>query len=382
MEFDTLEKCRICEYKLNSPVYISSSPSITSVREVINADLAVYLCPKCNHLQKPTFSYIDQYYQNDYRISLQSEEFDQLYDVKGDRKIFRTEYQAGLVNRLANPPMNSKVLDFGAGKASTLKNLLDLRQDIKPFVYDVSSDYKPAWDTFIKQENQATYTIPSSWKEQFALVTAHFVFEHIGNIKEVLFQITNLLLEKGKLFFTVPNVTANFGDLLAIDHINHFCISSIQTMLNKVGLAVTYIDQESFRGSYTVIAQKKSHVKDSFFLIKNLDEVSKIVSFWNRFNSIIEQSIKNYSNDSIAIFGAGVYGSFIATKILNKTNCKCFLDNNPHLSGTKHMGLPIFTPDTMTDDISIIYAGLNPVIARDILEPLRNKNIKSIIYFD
>ena len=65
---------------------------------------------------------------------------------------------------------NSSVLDFGCGKATTLKNLLKKRNDINPFVFEVSRDYKESWDKWIPENNQATYTIPQKWYNTFDLL--------------------------------------------------------------------------------------------------------------------------------------------------------------------------------------------------------------------
>jgi hypothetical protein len=77
-----------------------------------------------------------------------------------------------------------------------------------------------------------------------------------------------------------------------------------------------------------------------------------------------------------------VYGSYIASKIMNRVLLKCFLDNSPHLINCKHMGFPVISPYNIPEYISVIYSGLNPSIARSVLEPLKTDRISKIIYFD
>lgn len=375
--------CRICGQTLGGPIYTSSGVSITSVRSFSDTPLTVYICHNCYHVQKPALPFASDYYDKEYRISLESDDFDQLYDTVDKKCIYRTDYQTELVLNSINIPLNTRILDYGAGKASTLMKISAIRPDLVPYVFDVSDNYRRYWQIF-PLEQQATYQIPESWKNKFSLVMAHFVLEHVEDPLMILKYVSELLSIDGYIFFTVPNVLSNPGDLIAVDHINHFSITSIKTVLQKANLSLVKFDNSIFRGASVCVARRG---EDSFRTSQNdpsdfLKKTHDIVRFWLDFDQRLIEATQKYNFAPTAIFGAGVYGSYIAGKICNSVMLRCFLDNSPHLANSKHMGFPVIAPSDMPEDIKIIYSALNPSIARSILEPFRTDRITEIIYFD
>lgn len=379
-----MKTCRICGSSLGNPVYTSSGISITSVRSICDTPLNVYMCPDCFHVQKPALQFAFDYYDKEYRISLESDDFDQLYDKINNKCIYRTDYQAELVLNSINIPSGAKILDYGAGKASTLKKISAIRKDLIPYVFDVSDNYKKTWQSFLPSEQQATYQIPKSWKNNFSLITCHFVLEHVEDPCSFFNNIAELLVDDGFVFFTIPNLLTNPGDLIAVDHINHFSKTSIQKALNKANLSIVKFDKTVFRGAIACIAKryKKSQTDcqndDECFA----DRVNDIFRFWQNFDAHLNKVSQIYNSTPTAIFGAGVYGSYIASKIKDRVLLKCFLDNSPHLQNSTHMGIPVITPCDIHADIRVIYSGLNPSIARSVLEPLKTDIISKIVYFD
>lgn len=378
-----MKACRICGRVLNGPVYSASTESITSVRSIITTPLVVYICHNCCHVQKPALPSASEYYDKDYRISLESDNFDQLYDTVGDRCIYRTDYQAELVLNLVNLPSNARILDFGAGKASTLSKIISRRPDLVPFVFDVSDNYKKYWIN-LPNEQSATHKIPDSWGNKFSLVMAHFVLEHVEYPIIFFNSVAKLLNENGYFFFTIPNLFSNPGDLIAVDHVNHFSIISIKELLQKTNFSLVAIDETLFRGAWVCVAKRGNDLsrKDIKAQLVFENKINDVVKFWLEFDKKLKIATDKFKTFPSAIFGAGVYGTYIAAKIRDFTRLKCFLDNSPHLANSSHLGFPVVVPQNIPEDIEIIYSGLNPYIARSVLEPLRTNRISEIVYFD
>ena len=169
-----LMKCRVCGTGLSEVAFDDPGPSLTSIRTVLDLPTQVLLCDVCGHAQSPDLPNIPQFYDTQYRISLDIDGHDQLYQNNEGQQVFRTAYQADMVLNL-DIAHNAKILDFGAGKATTLKRVLDARPDIIPYVFDVSSDYTEHWAEWVPLENTATYRLPKNWGDKFDLITAHFV---------------------------------------------------------------------------------------------------------------------------------------------------------------------------------------------------------------
>ena len=364
-----MNNCRVCNEKLGKEELNLAAPSVTSMSENLNLRTKIYLCRNCAHCQSPDLPNVSEYYDNNYKISLKTDDFDQLYETKGDTSIFRTEHQATLISELKFKK-NSRVLDFGCGKATTLKNLLKKRNDINPFVFEVSRDYKESWDKWIPENNQATYTIPQKWHNTFDLLICNFVLEHVMWPTDILDLMYKLICPGGLLFFTVPNPLDNSGDLLVVDHLNKFTISSIKQALINSDFNLEEISDKKFRGAFTVVASKNNNKKQiSLDCKKNeISSLERKISKWgSRFEEIKKIDKKNLN---IVIYGAGFYGTLFYNFLKYKPTC--FLDKSIHLNNRKHLGIPVLSPEKCPQNIDILLIGLNPEKAKSIFQ-LSNK---------
>ena len=92
-----MKYCRICCSKLGPPLTSISKPSLTSNLAKMEIDTVIYVCKNCTHAQSRDLPNIDNYYDTEYKISLSTEEFDQLFRVKNGKNIYRTDFQASLI---------------------------------------------------------------------------------------------------------------------------------------------------------------------------------------------------------------------------------------------------------------------------------------------
>jgi len=72
-----------------------------------------------------------------------------------------------------------------------------------------------------------------------------------------------------------------------------------------------------------------------------------------------------------AIFGAGFYGTLLAS--LKENNVSCFLDNNIHLQGKSLLGKPIYFPDRCPDEVDTVVFAVNPTKLKEIMDDNVNK---------
>jgi len=349
--------CRVCGTSIPAPTFDDPGPSLSSIRTVLPVRTQVYLCEECGHAQSPDLPDLKEFYDTQYRISLDVDGHDQLHENRKGDRVFRTDYQAELVIALG-VENGAKVLDFGSGKATTLRKALAQRPDLVPHVFDVSEDYLEHWQDWIVADNQATYTMPERWTKYFDLITAHFVIEHVPDPVAVLTDIRRCLAPRGRLFLTVPDAEANSGDLLVVDHLNHFSQESLEWALNEAGLSAQDIDREAFHGAFAVTATPGTCDLPA-------PKGTAFAQSLNEWRKILDQIARHDLPRPVAIYGAGFYGSVIAARLDRKLSC--FLDRNPFLQGQNHLGSPVLTPEDCPKDIRTIIAGLNPARARKIL---------------
>jgi SAM-dependent methyltransferase len=362
------EPCRVCSAPLPKPDYDCSPPSLTSISTCLGTPTRVTVCRHCGHAQSPDLPQIQDFYDSQYKISLQTEAHDQLYEMGDHGPVYRTQYQAELVSKLAIPA-GARVLDFGAAKGATLRRLLEVRPDLKPSIFDVSTDYREAWQGWVPECEQVTHALPESWRNRFHLITAHFVLEHVVDPVGTLRTLKSLLAAEGRLFFTVPHCLENTGDLLVVDHINHFTESSLKTAIKAAGMRLETLSKDQFRGAFvvtTTLTNSPSVEKElQESITSDVTAVLEALSVWRTTLQTIDIIPSSIAGRPFAIYGAGFYGAFIANRLA--TPPVCFLDRNPLLQGRDHLGIPVYAPEECPPHIEHVYAGLNPNKARAIL---------------
>src|ERR1043165_2226642 len=118
------DACLVCASPLGAPLFVSPGAwSITSLCEVRQQPSAVFFCRVCGHLQTPPMADAAAYYDAQYRILIDSDEEDQLYQVVDGRPRFRLDHQAEPLRRKLPLPQGAAILDYGCAKGGTLKRV-------------------------------------------------------------------------------------------------------------------------------------------------------------------------------------------------------------------------------------------------------------------
>jgi len=377
-----MNSCRLCVAQLGAPDYRSNAPGLSSSLHLLEVQTEVYTCRNCGLAQSPELADTKSYYDQDYKISLESEDHDQLITLPSGETIPRNDLQCRLVVEHVGLPVGAKVLDFGGAKGSTLKKVCALRSDVVPYIFDVSNDYEQSWASWILKSHTAVHEVPDSWRGQLDVVIANFVLEHIPQPVETLSLLKDLLAPDGVLFLTVPNALSNTGDLLVVDHVNHFTPYSLFNLFGSVGMALTELDEVQLPGGLIAAARKvggrdqiPAPKDDSLLIIEAL-------SVWEKSKSKLISKAALLSKSPSAIFGAGFYGNWIASILAGTVEINCFVDNNKHLQNRKIKNLPVFAPANMPASIETVYVGINPAIAKKVVERESSLISKSLVFLE
>lgn len=379
-----MKTCRVCGAGLGVPVYQEPSPGITSLATILDVPTTVYVCGTCDHAQASDLPDVQKFYDTEYRISAASDEHDQLYAVADGKPVFRTDRQAEIVLGLIEIPHGARILDFGAAKAATLRKIVARRPDIQAHVFDVSDSYADYWRAWLDPARCATHSLPPQWSGTFDAVTAHYVLEHVVDPVGLMTTIASLLKPGGRLFLSVPDPIENPGDLLVVDHLNHFTPASLVAALTRAGLTVERLDRSSMNGALVVVGVRAAGAVRPVDSASGRADVKRLAQFWRDAAQSLRRSADAAPRAPSAIYGAGFYGTWIASVIRERTNLVCFVDNNPHLLGALHLGLPVLAPADLPLKIEHLYAGLNPLRAREILanSTALNRRGIEIVYLD
>ncbi|MCY1743390.1 class I SAM-dependent methyltransferase [Ensifer sp. SL37] len=361
--------CRVCSTHIGAPSYEAPAPALTSGTTLLDVPTRVFVCGTCGHAQSDDIPDIQAFYDTEYRISLSSENHDQIFAVAADGTItYRTDHQAALSLRLLDLPEGASILDYGAAKADTLRKMAVAREDLRPHVFEVSSDYAPAWQGWVPEAAQATYSVPEAWRGTFDAVMSHFVIEHVADPIGFMRDVHDLLRADGTFLFSIPDVAGNPGDMAVADHLNHFSEASLAHALASVGFELQVIDSTSFPGAFFVVAKRAEATVEAAHTSKSAADAAKeardICAFWDRASETLAGGADRYAKRKVAIYGAGFYGSWIYCRIGQAVDVVAFLDRNENMKGATHFGIPVLSPEDLPAEAEALFIGLNPLKAR------------------
>lgn len=378
-------QCNICSTEIGDPLYeATSNHSLTSLCELRPERLKVWLCSKCGHLSGESLRNTENYYDTEYRILLDHDDEDQIYEVDGDKIVYRTDHQVTVFLSKLSPNEGARILDFGCAKASTPRRLLVSRPDLKVHLFDVSSMYIPHWEKFLPKDNWAVHKTPNEWCGTFDLVTSFFALEHIPDPVNTVKMVANLLTVDGVFYGVVPDTFGNVADFIVIDHVNHFTEYSLGVLLRSGGFQEIKIDAESHRGALIFTARKGGMALQHADLMGSLDASRHLASYWKRTEDRIRDAELSNARKPAAIYGSGFYGAYIGSTLQYPEDLCCFIDASPFRQGRSLFGHPIIPPSQLPETVSQLYIGLNPKIARSTvrgMEWLNHRNLR-LVYLD
>ncbi|WP_374606439.1 class I SAM-dependent methyltransferase [Thermomonas sp.] len=368
--------CNVCRGQLGNVLYRSADgQSLTSLCRVHSSTTEVFACRGCGHLQTHAIENVDAFYDHDYDILVESEEEDQIYEMRDGAPIYRTEHQVQLLrDALGDIATPLLLLDYGCAKSSTVRALCAEQPLFIPHLYDVSARYEPFWERFAQRENWAIKRTPATWQGRFDLVTSFFSLEHIPTVGDTLRHIASLMKPGGRFYAVVPNVLTNVADFVVIDHCNHFTQPSLTQLLAEAGLIAERIDGSAHRGAFVLVARKPETrltipmAKDRAMIERTYTELSNIGNFWcDAAGRVREFERKLPEQAQVAIYGAGFYGAFLRSSLADPERVACHLDNNPFLHGKSFNQKPVLPPAHLPADLGSVLIGLNPADAHRIV---------------
>lgn len=379
--------CVVCQTPLGDPIYRSPGDvSITSLCAIRQESIEVRFCEHCGHTSTPALADLGAYYHEDYKILIESDEEDQLYAIRDGRKVFRTQHQVETLERKVTLPPRARVLDYGAAKASTLRAWAERHPDMEAHAFDVSDLYLNFWKQFLPLDRFATHEAPRHWLGSFDLVTAFFSLEHAADPLSFLRQVRTLLRPGGVFYAIVPNVFTNTADLVVSDHINHFSRHSLQHLLAATGFRAIEIDDQSHTSAWVVTAVRTddgiSIAMPGTPSVQLKQTITGMGQYWQELGDRVAAfETKTAKKKPAAIYGSGFYGTFLSTCLTDLNNIQCFVDQNPFRQKQKLIEKPILAPESLPQEIEVVYVGLNPVHATAAIESLSCWKTRSLQYF-
>jgi SAM-dependent methyltransferase len=221
----------------------------------------------------------------------------------------------------------------------------------------------------VPEDQTAIYQTPASWNESFDLVTSFFVLEHVHELRKTLEHIYALVADGGYFYGVVPDTFGNVADFIVVDHVNHFTQPSLHIALAQVGFGDITIDATLHRGALTFHARKSGGAVDKPLHSHFIAESRKIAEYWKNLRMNLRAREKN-TKGLAAIYGSGFYGAYILTNLQDASRVEYFVDSSRFQQGKNVLNKPVFAPNALMANTQVMYVGLNPVIARQVMETM------------
>jgi SAM-dependent methyltransferase len=358
-------RCNVCDGPLGPPIFDAGSDrALTSLCELRTGCVRVWSCGTCGHLRGEALPDTSEYYESAYRILLDQDDEDQIYDVQDAKIIYRTEHQIATLLGKLQLPDGALLLDYGCAKASTPKRLLSQRPDLKVHLFDVSEMYRPHWNRFANIERCAVHHTPAHWEQHFDVVTSFFALEHIPEPRRTVAHIASLLNDEGVFYGIVPDTFGNVADFVVIDHVNHFTAPSLHRLLRDAGFQEISIDATAHRGALVFTARKAGTPTPVASPTQTLADAQALARYWATLSERIRSAEVRRGDLPAAVYGSGFYGAYIASTVQRPELIWCFLDRSPFQQGKTLFGKPVVAPEQLPGAVRTLYVGLNPAIAR------------------
>ena len=371
-------QCNVCKSLLGEPIFASrSDTALTSLCEQRPGQVQVWSCMHCGHLLGQPLAETEAYYASDYRILLDHDDEDQIYELHDGAIVYRTDHQVKVLRQKIDFPEGALLLDYGCAKAAMPKRLLASRPDLQVHLFDVSEMYLRHWDRFLQPERRAVNETPAAWAGRFDVVTSFFALEHIPLPLDTVRKVAALLKDGGLFYAIVPDTFGNVADFVVIDHVNHFTEPSVRALLRQAGFDNVSVDSQAHRGALVIVARKAAagettepEPATAAVLHSVRAESLRLASYWSTVDGRIQNAERQHAGRDLAIYGSGFYGAYIFTALQDSSRVRCFLDQSPFQHGKALFDRPILKPESLPDDVQVLFIGLNPTIARQTIEQL------------
>lgn len=211
---------------------------------------------------------------------------------------------------------------------------------------------------------------------RFDLVILSHVLEHVADLKSAVTDLSGLLTERGLLYIEVPDAARYRQFLLApfqdfnTEHINHFGLSALRNLFAHHGFVALSTGQKEIESSpgcpypaaYGFFRRVDEGVSSNQPPVYEIDQSFRVglvdyIDASREQIAAIDKRLSPFCSPSrpVMVWGAGQLAmKLLAETALARAHIIAFIDTNPIQHGRKLAGIPIISPQNITDTSSPI----------------------------
>lgn len=302
--------CQICSSITSVVPELYALPSITSDCRKWDSGRSVQICSGCGVLKRNFGSEFSTDIYRDY--------------ISYPEPSGRTEKILKFVKDKIPEPKT--ILDVGTGEGS---GLFVLSQQ---FPSSMILGYEPNGDKFT--------TRPES---KFDLITLFHVLEHVEDLNGMLEYIKSSLSKNGTLLIQIPLHYLWPFDLVIADHIWHFTMGSLTTLLDKAGFGVVYIGAHAILKELTVVANIGKTLNPTCIEESPVTAINWLLNY-KKYLDAIDEPICVYGTGPAAAWTGNILGDKVISYLDDDVNRQQKIFNSKRVEAPFQCDFPIVAP--------------------------------------
>jgi SAM-dependent methyltransferase len=281
------------------------------------------------------------------------------------------------------PDKNACILDIGCGNGYFLYALQKLGytnlEGLEPS--PACARYTQTEFGIPCMEGMLTQLKSTKQESQYDAIILYGVLEHLVNVSEAIEIISQIIKTNGLLFIGVPN-TSDFNPAVnapyqefSTEHINYFCLDSLQNLLGQYGFELALLDLLCNPGNIICGFKKTDIIRQIEKENRSKTDVMAYIRKSAEIEKTITKTISCCGAEKFVVWGTGTLTLYLlASGILNTDNIKVFVDSNPHYIGSSFQGILVIGPEELvaSDNHSPILIS-SFVWYNEILSKIRNE---------
>jgi 2-polyprenyl-3-methyl-5-hydroxy-6-metoxy-1,4-benzoquinol methylase len=269
-----------------------------------------------------------------------------------------------------------RVLEVGCGQGSLLSQLRGTFPSAHFYGIDLSADAVALANT--KGLNVRQGGLETLAGEEYDVVIAFGVLEHVPNPQIFLAQVRALLSDEGEAIVGQPMQNVPSYDIFFVDHLHHFTTDHVRFLAEKTGFAeIGHLAGHPSIQNFSLHHLRKSKrrpVSDATTLPSaSASKCAEAIRTYKSIFSALDDSLarlKDKDDERIAVFGTGEVFTLLYTySSLHTVKIVCGLDDNVDRRANHHWPFPVLSPDqAKAFGASTILLCVNPMYNRLLLD--------------
>lgn len=378
-------KCPLCGNNNIDKIYSLHFTNNEEVNKLPNI-YDIVICNNCLMVYD-SFFYINQdEFDNYYKYN---STYNEATHVSNDTNNYGN-YYLEIINYLCKYlKQDFHILDAGCGSGTILKlfeekkfNNLYGADKSDAFLSNLKSSKIKNLDINILENNK-------DYNNKFNLIVVNHVLEHIFDLNTAINNLKNMLSENGYLYIAVPDLLEyiNYYNTpfmkFGIEHINHFCKTSILNLASIYGFDVidygkreTYVNLSEI---YFLLKKNNDHnqLNNDYNII-----VHNVIDYINKSKEGIKNIVNKFSksNEKIIIWGIGTSSLSLFSLGLENLNIISIVDSSKRKQGKYINGIKIISPKEITDEDATILI-LPELYYDNIYKQIKEMGLKNKVEF-